>query len=140
MTLFGTWFVTLLGGGTDCNAALMNRRSLSLGLGISGAALALFLVAFGAVGTALHEFRSSTKHQWDQVAIGDNEEAVKAKLGSPFREYSRDSAPIDYYIPGYRRRERQITNRVLIYMGADMVLYLWIDRNGRVEDMFSGVS
>jgi len=91
-------------------------------------------------GEMLRDFRSDTVAQWSQVHLGDTEESIRASLGSPYRAYTLDSAPIDYYISGYRWRERQITNRVLIYMGADMVLYVWIDRNGRVEDMFSGGS
>lgn len=92
------------------------------------------------VAVALYIFRSDSRALWEQVRIGDTDASVREKLGKPYREYRRETAPHRYYVPGYRFREREITEAVLIYMGADLVLYVWINKEGRVEDKFIGVS
>ncbi len=46
----------------------------------------------------------------------------------------------DYYVPSYAYKRRSITGEVLIYVRGDMVAYFYIDRNGRVEDVFIGGS
>lgn len=114
--------------------------AIGLALRIAGGVFLLFAILMAIVGFALHEFRRDSHALWDQVAIGESEESARSKLGPPFREYTRESAPADYYVSGYRKRERSISSRVLIYMGADLVLYIWIDENDRVEEMFRGVS
>jgi hypothetical protein len=98
--------------------------------------LALFVTFL----TILESSRSDTIVKWNQIQVGDTEVSVRSRLGEPNIEYARESAPTDYYVSGYRRRERPITNRVLIYMGADLVLYVWVDDAGRVEELFRGVS
>ena len=61
-------------------------------------------------------------------------------LGAPDRVYERATAPLDYYEPGYSHPERQITNKVLIYIGTEPIAYVYIDHAGRVEDVFVGGS
>ncbi|MBE7458552.1 MAG: hypothetical protein HS102_18375 [Planctomycetia bacterium] len=95
---------------------------------------------FVAVGIVLKSFRSETVETWKRVQIGDTEDAVRTALGKPFREYSAEKASQQYYVHGYHHKERDISHRVLIYMGADMVLYVWIDKSGHVEDLFQGGS
>ena len=107
---------------------------------ITAALLGACVIALGAVGWALSSFRKTTNAKWNAVKVGDTEAMARGLLGAPYRELVVKDAPKDYYIPGYRKREREITNRVLIYLSADMVLYLWIDGDGRVEDRFIGVS
>ena len=107
---------------------------------VAGAGLLGLTASILAVGVVLWDFRKDTNALWDQVHIGDTEKSVRAILGAPFREYSRKSAPADYYVSGYRHQARAITERVLIYLGADMVFYVWIDRDGRVEGTFRGTS
>ncbi|HNQ21799.1 MAG TPA: hypothetical protein PKK06_01765 [Phycisphaerae bacterium] len=95
---------------------------------------------FIVVAVSLQNLRAPTKARWAQVHIGDTEARVVELLGEPNKQYERDGAPADYYIEGYGRRKRPITAKVLIYLGADMVFYIWLDADGRVEEVFQGVS
>ncbi len=98
------------------------------------------VLAFLYVGYEIERFRRPSRTLWSQVSIGDGLDSVRRILGNPAQEYTRDSAPEDYYISGYRRRERAISKRVLIYRGADLVFYVWFDENERVEELFVGGS
>ncbi len=106
---------------------------------------ALTLIAFVAVGVFavwlnLERWRAPVRAAWSCVEVGLLEEEVYACLGEPRYLHDVLSAPSDYYVKGYGRKVRPISNRVLIYMGADMVFYVWIDLQGRVEETVIGVS
>lgn len=75
-----------------------------------------------------------------QVEEGMTEEQVRSLLGEPYRQYSRDSAPADYYVDGYSFKRRPITQKVLIYVGTEPIAYIYLDREGRVEEVFIGGS
>lgn len=90
----------------------------------------------GAVGLWLHQWRAPTMRAWNQIAIGQTEVEVRRLIGAPIKEYVRDEAPDDYRIEGYGRPDRSITGKVLIYLATDLVLYVWLDANGRVEETF----
>jgi len=114
-------------------------RARSIWLGIATFFLVL-LICFCAVGFYLERWRAPTYERWRQIAVGDTEAKVRASLGTPRYEYDAASAPADYYIEGYGKPDRGITGRVLIYLERDLVLYVWIDADGRVEEMMRGVS
>ena len=69
-----------------------------------------------------------------------SEEGVRDMLGNPYKEYSKDNAPSDYYIHGYEYEERSIGNRVLIYIKGDVICYVYINGAGKVEHTFVGGS
>lgn len=75
-----------------------------------------------------------------KVKIGMSEQEVRSILGAPQHEYTRANAPTPYYVKGWAYKERPITNRVLIYIRSEPIAYVWIDHNGRVEDVFIGGS
>ena len=102
--------------------------------------LGLLVIGLIIVAYQFEKWRAPTREAWSQVHVGDDHVAVRELLGPPFREYSRESAPDDYYVSGHARPERSISNRVLIYMGRDLIMYVWIDLNGRVEEKFIGPS
>jgi hypothetical protein len=43
-------------------------------------------------------------------------------------------------VKGWTYKERAISNKVLIYIKAEPIAYIWIDSEGRVEDVFVGES
>jgi len=92
------------------------------------------------VGGILDDWRKPTRELWNKVSIGDSEESVRAALGAPYCEYEAESALSDYYIGGYGRGQRAVTGKVLIYQGEYMIFYVWIAREGKVEDRFVGTS
>jgi len=99
-----------------------------------------FVVVIGTFGVIWESWRKPTRDLWASVIIGDSEQSVLERLGNPYRAFDANTAPPDYYVRGYRRRERPITNRVLIYLGRDLILYVWIDQTGRIEEKFVGSS
>lgn len=82
--------------------------------------------------------RKPIRDLWSTITIGDTEAIVLERLGQPNKLSIAEEAPVDYYLPGYGRRERVITNRVLVYLRHDLILYVWIDNAGKVEEKFVG--
>lgn len=74
------------------------------------------------------------------VKPGMTEEEVVQLLGKPFKVYEKETAPKNYYIEGYAFKERPITSKVYIYVASEPILYVYIDKNKKVEDMFLGGS
>jgi hypothetical protein len=74
------------------------------------------------------------------IQVGMTEQEVVNKLGPPYRVYFRETAPKHYYVPGYSFKERDITNKVLIYTFTEPIAYYYIDGNSRVEAVFIGGS
>lgn len=100
----------------------------------------LFALAVLATGLFIEDWRRPTRERWAQVVTGKSEHDVRLRLGKPYKVYDKATAPASYYEPGYRHKEREISHRVLIYMGNDLILYVWIDEQGNVEDSFIGPS
>jgi outer membrane protein assembly factor BamE (lipoprotein component of BamABCDE complex) len=75
-----------------------------------------------------------------KVKVGMSEQEVRSILGVPQHEYEGATAPTPYYVKGWAYKERPITNKVLIYIRSEPIAYVWIDQNGRVEDVFVGGS
>lgn len=76
--------------------------------------------------------------RFESVQIGMTESDVRARLGVPYREYTgpRD----DYYVDGYSFKRREIRGKVLIYIGIEHVAYVYLDPNGRTEEVHVGGS
>lgn len=75
-----------------------------------------------------------------RVKAGMTEAEVRAALGQPLHEYTREAAPSPYYVRGWTFKERAISNKVLIYIRSEPIAYIWIDGHGRVEEVFVGGS
>jgi hypothetical protein len=69
-----------------------------------------------------------------------SESEVRRVLGDPRWTYTAQTAPADYYVPGYRHKKRTITGKVLIYLGAESIAYVYFDQQARVEEVFVGGS
>jgi len=102
--------------------------------------LTLAFLGFYSVGGELEAMRRPAKTKWSRIRVGDTVSAVKAMLGEPAREYSTEQGSNGYYVQGYGHKNRVVTGGVLIYLDADMVFYVWIDKRGYVEDTFLGTS
>jgi hypothetical protein len=100
----------------------------------------LVLASFLIVGRFLSDWRGPTLQKWAQVCIGDTEEQVLSTLGNPIKCITAQNASDVYYVEGYRKKSRSITSKVLIYMERDLIFYIWIGRDDRVEDTFIGTS
>ena len=102
-------------------------------------AIALTLIVFGmgvvVVRRSLEASRAPTRVLWSKITAGDTESRIRDLLGEPLHEYTKEAAPEDYYVSGYGRKERPITGKVLIYLGKiDLILYVYFDPHGRVEE------
>ena len=76
-----------------------------------------------------------------KVSPGMTEDEVIRKLGKPFEVQSPETGQQRCRVDGYSHTERTISNRCLVYFGAyEAIAYVYIDRNGRVEDVFVGGS
>ena len=100
----------------------------------------LFAVGVVFVVVTTERWRAPAHDKWNRIAVGDSESSVRESLGQPYAEYERSTAPLDYYVSGYGRRERPIIGKVLIYLEADMVFYIWIDQSSLVSETFRGIS
>jgi hypothetical protein len=99
----------------------------------------ILVVVMAALCAACSEFEEH-RREFRKVKIGMTEAQVTELLGQPFRLYTKDDAPVDYYVKGYSYKERAITNRVLIYVKVEPICYVYIDQKGIVEDVFVGGS
>ena len=68
------------------------------------------------------------------------EDEVVSRLGKPFRVYERATAPENYYVEGYSFEKRAIKNKLLIYVEAEPILYVYLDEGRRVEHVYIGGS
>ncbi len=90
------------------------------------------------VGYTLDQIRRPTLQKWQVIQVGVSEERVRELLGPPYYEYDAATAPEAYYVLGYGHKERTITGKVLIYFGGgDLVLYVYVSPEGRVEETVS---
>ncbi len=78
--------------------------------------------------------------RFQAIKAGMTEQEVREKLGTPAHVYDKASAPEDYYVKGYSRKERPITNKVLIYIASEPIAYVYLDDQGKVEEVFVGGS
>ncbi len=118
---------------------MSNRVIACLGLGL----LAVALTVVSVTGLARHASRKNEPYYSRAAAIrpGMTEADVVQQLGDPAQTYERETAPQHYYAEGYSYRERPISHKVLIYFGGmDMIVYVYLDRQGRVEDVYMGGS
>jgi hypothetical protein len=67
-------------------------------------------------------------------------EVITALGENPRHDYTRATAPSNYYVTGWSRRERPITGRVLIFFFGEPICYAWFDEAGKLEDFFVGGS
>lgn len=68
------------------------------------------------------------------------EQEVIQHLGPPHWVFRKETAPPDYYIPGWSYKEREITHKVLIDSFAEPIAYYYLDENNKVEDIYIGGS
>lgn len=78
--------------------------------------------------------------RFTSIQVGMTEEEVRARLGEPTYTYAKSSAPKDYYVKGYSFKKRDITNKVLIYVGREPIAYYYFDDNKKVEEVIVGGS
>ena len=95
----------------------------------------LFMISACALGPWADQYAEFRK-----IKVGMTEAEVRAALGKPLHEYTQKSAPSPYYVKGWTYKERPISSKVLIYIKAEPIAYIWIDGRGRVEDVFVGGS
>lgn len=75
-----------------------------------------------------------------KLELGLSSARVRERLGEPSYVYEAESAPEDYYVPGWAHRERPITSEVWIFHIGEPICYVWFDEQGKVEDWFVGGS
>lgn len=115
---------------------MISRRRVIVG----AAACLPGTVTFLAVRTTLDRWRAPAVERRERVSLGISESAVLDLLGPPYRRHDRADGVADYHVSGFARPNRDIAARVLIYMEKDMVLYVYLDHQGRMEDVFIGGS
>jgi hypothetical protein len=80
------------------------------------------------------------RESFKSIDIGVTADQVIRRLGEPRHRYDRQTAPDSYYVKGYSYKERPISQSVLIYVGIESILCVYVDANNRVEDVFVGGS
>jgi len=103
--------------------------------------VAIILIVY--LGGAVLRYTSHDYWTLSSIDIGMAEDSLIIKLGRPAIVYYAHEVvdKPEYYVEGYQRKEREITNKVYIYFkGVDLIAYIYIDANNRVEDIFIGGS
>lgn len=88
-------------------------------------------------------FHEAFKEEYEYFRVvkpGMSEAEVVKLLGQPYKVYEKATAPKNYYVEGYAFKERPITNKVFIYMGAEPIAYVYFDDKNQVEETFVGGS
>lgn len=74
---------------------------------------------------------------------GRKESEVIKVFGTPdFTIYAEQvrQGTVQYPIEGYDKPDKEISNKVLVYIKGDAIFYFYIDHHGIVEDIFYGRS
>ena len=71
--------------------------------------------------------------------VGHNEESMLRMMGIPLQVHDNNIAYPEYCNPGYACASRHISNKLYIYYNVVM-LYIFIDNNGVIEEVFIGGS
>ena len=108
--------------------------------------ISLFLVAVSTVLLSMHFWAQHPYKEIEEtVSSLSTEKDVIDVFGNPYKIVSEDET--DYYVKGYSFKERSITNKVYIYFPTtssnsydDIILYIYFNSNGQVEDFFVGGS
>ncbi|MGH9777022.1 MAG: outer membrane protein assembly factor BamE domain-containing protein [Candidatus Acidiferrales bacterium] len=110
-------------------------------------AVAALIVSLGLTALLIYSahviIRDSFRDEYElfrSVKVGMTEDEVVRLLGPPHRVYTAANAPADYYVEGYNRKERPITNKVLIYVASEPIAYVYFDHENKVEDVYVGGS
>lgn len=74
------------------------------------------------------------------IKVDMTEQEVIKILGQPLEIYKATTSPVDYYVKGYSRKKREITNKVFIYITGETIAYIYFDDQNCVEDVFVGGS
>jgi len=105
-------------------------------------AFGLILVSIvGSLILAHMKIREVTEPDYERlevIQVGMTEEEVIKILGPPHKSFRKETAPKDYYVPGWSYKKRDITNKVLIYNFGEPIAYYYLDNN--VEDIYIGGS
>ena len=108
----------------------MTSRDKKIVAGI--AATVVLSVLF--VGVRFLRRRKPTREIWESVGRGMRESSVRALLGTPSHEYTQVDAPSGHYFANCGQMKLDISGKVLIYLEKDLVLYIYFDTAGRVEE------
>ena|SRR5687767_7395559 len=110
-------------------------------IAVAAAALAVAYVGLSLLaGVTTRALYREEYSSFKSIKRGMTEEQVVARLGKPQRVYERATAPREYYVEGYTFKRRNITSRVLIYIGSKPIAYVYLDRKNQVEEVFIGWS
>ncbi len=119
--------------GPGTRSTTMNTREK---LALIASPLVAIVVLWGAV-----QLMDLPKRQVEaKLELGLTAAEVVERLGEPNHVHHADTAPEDYYVEGWARRERPITSTVQVFILGEPICYVWYDEEGLVEDWFLGGS
>ena len=117
---------------------------VSLTLAVTAASL---VVVLAVISSLVFVVRSSDPFAEERNALSSNlrpgmtEQDVIRDFGKPFEVQSPRTGQQGCRVEGYSHAQRPISNRCLVYFGSrEAIAYVYIDGNGRVEDIFVGGS
>jgi hypothetical protein len=108
-----------------------------------GIPVVLILFIIGLVDIAGVEYLVNEMPKYNQVKAGMSREQTIKLLGTPIESYTAAQSPKDFAKTdwgGYQAPEREISGEVLIYSSGDIVVYVFLDPQGKVEEFRTGSS
>ena len=110
---------------------MSSKRSI-IGSFILFGGMVVILVAAGMAYFAWYE--KPTRDKWAKIEVGMAESRVVALLGSPRMILNTSVELTDQYDMGWVCTRQSVSGRVLVYAESMLMLYIWLDADGQVEE------
>jgi|GEM_PF-3518479 len=75
-----------------------------------------------------------TRDKWAKIEVGMTEARVVELLGTPRMSLTTSVELQDQYDMGWVCTRQSVTGRVLVYAESMLMLYIWLDADGQVEE------
>lgn len=121
--------------------SVRSRGWLPIAGGIAGFALLAVVGSGVLMRTSFSGFETERSALGKKIKPGMSESDLKRSLGPPRDVQSPATGQRTCSLPGYSHTQKPISHRCLIYLGGrDAIAYVYVDHEGRVEDVFVGGS
>ncbi len=110
---------------------MSSKRSTKSSIVLFGG-IAVILVVAGMAYFALYD--KPTRDKWAKIEVGMTEARVVELLGTPRMVLKTGVELQDQYEMGWVCVRQSVTGKVLVYAESMLMLYIWLDSDGQVQE------